>query len=459
MTLKRRIPYVIHGFALLHALVAVLCIVGGSEDSLLLTLLTMAMTVIICMMHSLSVEFTAISVILVNIAGYVLGTDGANILSRVWSSPMAIHACATFLTTEILGWGLHFLAKAFRREPEAPEEVRGSWKRNAPWLLFAFVTVFLLRVAVDIVFHTDLYTGVSISSLMGEFLENSLLIIVMAGVTLLFIRWAGHASGGLTSFVMMLGFILAVSAAAALLHGFGLPLHFHSGLTFRTFLQILVFSILSEVTIYAILYMIDSVFRMRAEVRKEREKSRQAEFQYMILKHQVNPHFLFNSLNTLDSLVQEGDRESTGEFIHKLAGIYRYMLQHEGESLVRLGDELVFASMYAELMKVRFQDSFRVTVDIPEEDKNRQVIPCSVQLLLENILKHNVLSKDNPLEIRIFSNGKEITVENPLIPKLSHGPSTGLGQKYIRRQVKDLSGSDLRVETSGGKYSVSMPLI
>ena len=459
MTLKRRIPYVIHGFAVLHALVTAICIAGGFPDSLLLTLITMAMTVIICMMHGLSVEFTAISVILVNIGGFILGTDGAWLISRISDNELVIRPLATFLTTEILGWAMHLAARALRGKDSGDPEIKRSWRQHAGWLLFAFVTIFLLRIAVDIVFSTGLYSGVSITSLLTEFLGNSILIIFMVAVTLLFIRLVKFPGNRYAAFFLVAGFILLIATAASVIQGFGLPLHFRTGFTFRDFLRLLVFALLAEITFYAVLYLINYLFRMRNEVLKEREKTHQAEFQYMILKHQVNPHFLFNSLNVLDSLVQEGDREKTQEFIHKLAGIYRYMLQHEGDSLVRLGDELLFADMYANLMKVRFPDGFTLKVDIPEEDRNRRVVPCTVQLLIENAIKHNTLSPENPLAIRIFSNGKKLTVVNRIAPKYSHGPSTGLGQKYIRRQYMDLSGEGLEVDTQDGNYSVSLPLL
>ena len=217
---------------------------------------------------------------------------------------------------------------------------------------------------------------------------------------------------------------------------------------FRTFL----FAVLAEATICSVLYMVKLAIEYR-------EEARRSEFRYMVLKHQVNPHFLFNSLNILNSLVLDGRKEEADVFIRKLAGIYRYMTAHEGENLVRLSDELGFTEMYADLLHVRFQGGFMVQMDIRDEDRSRQVIPCSVQLLVENAIKHNIISAEDPLEITIRSNGTELVVSNDIKPKLTHSPSTGLGQKYIRQQYKDLSEKQITIEQTGGVYTVHMPLI
>ena len=372
MTLKRT-PIIIHGFALLHALVTILCLAGGVPDTALLTLLTIAMTVLLGLRYSLTMEITALTVVLVNITGFFLGTLGARLLNHFLPESLWTHAAATFLTTEILGWTMvlfsgHPSVGPIRVEP-----------RKLTWLLVAVTLVFAARIVIDLFFGQD-----------GSSRESF----------------------------------------------------------FRTFL----FAILAEAAICSVLYMVKLAIEYR-------EEARRSEFRYMILKHQVNPHFLFNSLNILDSLVLDSRKEEADVFIRKLAGIYRYMTAHEGESMVRLNDELTFTEMYADLLHVRFQGGFTVRIEIRDEDRNRQVIPCSVQLLVENAIKHNVVSADDPLGITIRTDGTYIIVSNDIKPKLTHVTSTGLGQKYIRQQYKDISERQITIEQTGGTYTVRMPLI
>jgi sensor histidine kinase YesM len=177
------------------------------------------------------------------------------------------------------------------------------------------------------------------------------------------------------------------------------------------------------------------------------------------LKHQVNPHFLFNSLNILDCLICEESPERASAYTHKLAGIYRYMLKSEDEMVVSLRDELVFVGLYVDLLKERFPVGFEVETDVPEELMAKMILPCSIQLLIENATKHNAVGKDNPLIIKIEATGNGIMVSNNIIPKMTKSPSTGLGQKYIRQMYLDLTGKHIEIIETEQKYSITLPLI
>ena len=200
--------------------------------------------------------------------------------------------------------------------------------------------------------------------------------------------------------------------------------------------------------------------------RTDRERTRLAQYSYMKLKQQVNPHFLFNSLNILDCLVKDAPRETASTYIHKLAGMYRYMLRNEDETLVSLRDEMEFVNQYIDMMKLRFPEGLKVEENIPEEALSYSVVPCSVQLLIENATKHNRISPDQPLNIRIFCEGGYIIIDNNLQPKpKSENSSTGLGLKYIHEQYLDLADRDTVVipdaADRNGKlhYIVKLPLL
>ena len=214
-----------------------------------------------------------------------------------------------------------------------------------------------------------------------------------------------------------------------------------------------------ELALFVFLYMVSLIFSMRDEMRRQREDRHRAEFRYMTLKHQVNPHFLFNSLNILDSIVQNGTREEAGEYIHRLARIYRYLLQHGDDDQVRVGDELDFVDQYATLLSIRFPEGLVIDNAVREEDRERMTVPCTLQLLIENATKHNAISAERPLHIRLASDGQFVTVENDLIPKLSTPASTGLGLKYIRQQFIDLSGQEVQVEKTASHFLVRVPLL
>ena len=200
--------------------------------------------------------------------------------------------------------------------------------------------------------------------------------------------------------------------------------------------------------------------------RSDRERTRLAQYSYMKLKQQVNPHFLFNSLNILDCLVKDSSPETASTYIHKLAGMYRYMLRNEDETLVSLREEMEFVNQYIDMMKLRFPEGLKVEEDIPEAELNRSVVPCSVQLLIENATKHNRISAAQPLRIRIFCEDSYIIIDNNLQPKAkSENASTGLGLKYIHEQYLDLADRstvvipDAADENGELHYIVKLPLL
>lgn len=186
-----------------------------------------------------------------------------------------------------------------------------------------------------------------------------------------------------------------------------------------------------------------------------------AQYRYMSLKQQVNPHFLFNSLNSLDCLIQENATEDASRYTHQLADIYRYMLGSGDETMLPLRDEMSFVEKYTDLLRLRFAESFEIEIDIPDEDMKRRVVPCSIQLLVENATKHNAVSPSKPLHISIHSDGDSIIVTNNLIPKIgnSSSPSTGLGLKYIKTRYEDLSEREITVRKTADEYFVQLPLL
>ena len=214
-----------------------------------------------------------------------------------------------------------------------------------------------------------------------------------------------------------------------------------------------------SLTLAVVVVLAEYALRLQRRALAANEQANLAQYRYHKLKQQVNPHFLFNSLNVLDYLIQEQTREDASRYTHKLAEVYRYMIRSEDETTVRLRDEMEFVTKYADLLQVRFPEGLEVQADTPEEAVARSVVPCCVQLLVENALKHNAVQPDHPLRIGISSDGESVTVTNNRIPKFRRVASTGLGLQYIRQQYQDLSGKSITVLEDEQNYTVTLPLL
>ena len=449
----------IHAFALLHAAVTVACALLGIRDSLILTALTMTLTIIISLRRNLTTEFTAIGIVLVNIVGYILGSLGPRLLS--FCHPMLQHALSTFAVTELLGWVLDTLAKHFHPSGSGAHERELSWKKDYGWLIFAAALVFGFRVYIDFVFTAGLFKGADIVTYLFAFLDNAASLLLMIAASIVFVRIGqrrryriGHAV------ITAVAFLAVVALCCAFLVTLDLPFHLRLPMDTGDLLRNSLVALIVETTIFSITYIVSFAVNMQKEVVWQREQRHKAEFRYMTLKNQVDPHFLFNSLNVLDSIVKDGSREEASLYIHKLAHLYHYMMRHEGHRLVSLGEEVEFAKAFCSLMQIRFTEGLRVEYNIREEDLSAKIVPCTLQLLIGNGPKHNATSAGNPLVITVSSDGKNLRVSNNLIPRVTPAhSSSGLGLQYIRNQYRDLAGKEIRVEKTEDTFTVTLPLL
>ncbi|MEO0894886.1 MAG: histidine kinase [Bacteroidota bacterium] len=190
-----------------------------------------------------------------------------------------------------------------------------------------------------------------------------------------------------------------------------------------------------------------------AKQEKERMLAR-----FETLKNQVNPHFLFNSLNVLSSLVHE-DPELAESFISKLTRVYRYVLDLKDETLVPLERELNFASSYFFLQQIRFGNNLQMYIEVPEIHKQLLLPPLSLQLLMENAIKHNIISGENPLRIELFLEKHEFVVRNNFQARKEMIHSTGIGQSNLREQYRLLTDREPIFGIEGEYYVARLPLI
>ena len=176
------------------------------------------------------------------------------------------------------------------------------------------------------------------------------------------------------------------------------------------------------------------------------------------LRTQVNPHFLFNNLNTLSSLIPENPEHAV-DFVQELSKVYRHILEVKDEKSISLKDELEVLNAYTFLLKTRFDKNLQVNINIPPEKMQQKIVPLSLQILMENAIKHNIVSADKPLHIDVFTENGSLVVSNNLQMKKQINESTGIGLDNIRNRYKLLSNKPVKVTESETNFTVSIPLI
>ncbi|WP_020530222.1 histidine kinase [Flexithrix dorotheae] len=194
-------------------------------------------------------------------------------------------------------------------------------------------------------------------------------------------------------------------------------------------------------------------------VKTERQEKENVIAQLENLKNQVNPHFLFNALNVLSALVGK-DAKLARKFVQKLSRVYRYALEHKDQIVVTLSDEIKYIKNYVFLQKIRFNEGLVVADQIAEEKLNLYIPPSAVQLIVENAIKHNVISSDNPLTIEIFVDEHDfLVVKNNLQLREDSVQSTGVGQQNLLTRYQYLSNKSPEFYQKDGFFYSKIPLL
>ena len=191
--------------------------------------------------------------------------------------------------------------------------------------------------------------------------------------------------------------------------------------------------------------------------REQKLREEKLIFQNETLKNQVNPHFLFNSLNTLSALVST-QPEVAEEFINRLSSIYRYILENSSKDRVPLAVEISFISDYFYLHKIRDDGKIQLEILINDPD-NYEILPVSLQILVENAVKHNKATRESPLKISIYIENKHVVVKNNLQKMGVNLPSTKIGLKNLAQRVNLITGKVLIIEETNTDFIVKIPLL
>ncbi len=226
-----------------------------------------------------------------------------------------------------------------------------------------------------------------------------------------------------------------------------------------TMVMVEVRGILITITFYMFIQLLyQSYHNQQVSIELERSKMDNLGAQYELLKQQVNPHFLFNSLNTLKYMVESRD-EHTVEFVLKLSDFYRFTLESRKLNLIKLGEELKIMDAYVFLLKARFEEGIDLSVDIDPQLQQTWIPPFTLQLLVENCIKHNVVSLERPLQIKIFSEGDFIVVQNQIQLKRTPEASTGMGLENINQRYTHLLDKKIIIQPNDTLFTIKLPVI
>ena len=216
----------------------------------------------------------------------------------------------------------------------------------------------------------------------------------------------------------------------------------------------------TELIIGMVIYLIILSSRFAKKMKEfymesQKDKEEIDKYKYATLKNQVNPHFLFNSLNVLSGMIYK-DVDKADDFIAKLANIYRYVLDVQDEEVVSANKETVFIKDYLFLLSTRFGKNLQYEITA---QSSKMIIPMALQILIENAIKHNVISDEKPLKIMISNDENYIFVSNEIQPKSDKADSHGLGIENIKARYKYLTTKEVVINNSEKKFEVRIPLL
>jgi len=452
---KLRYSAVIHGFAALHVIATYFSFTSGILDSRLITPLTLLMTIFICIAGNVNFKMSSVLLIFSNLTGYMTGMklmrDIAHLLN---ATELVTQMIASGLTTELVGWCTVLFIKASgnRFKRDANETKPGRYLSS---LFMAMIGIYVFRFLISILTTNEILGKYTIYGYTTRYFNNSILFVTMLIVNTILVRalnskkfgktWLRTVTGTVSVIVMALASALICQYSYAVDHNLVFPDRLE-------YMKYFIVGLLTEIGLIFLIVLIITAF-------ESKYNAQQAKYHYISLKNQLSPHFLINSLNVLNALIQSDRKNDAEEYIHKLADIYQYYMMTEDTGLISLEKEMENLDNYISLLNVRFNRSLIVNNGIMKSDLSKEVVPRTIQLLVENAVKHNSLMEDKPLVVDIFSDGNMITVRNNIRPRYSKTKSNGIGLHYIKEQYKLHCGKDILISVTSEYFTVRLPLI
>lgn len=200
--------------------------------------------------------------------------------------------------------------------------------------------------------------------------------------------------------------------------------------------------------------------KQKKELEIEQLKTENLESRYVALTNQINPHFFFNSLNGLSSLIRKKNEDNAIEYVNKLSDVFRYVLQSDKKSIVTLGEELECVAALFYMMEVRFANKLVFHIQVKEEHKNLRLPVLSLLPIIDNVVVHNIIDSEHKMEVFIYLNeDMELTVSNPIYPKLTVPNTNGTGLKNLENRFMLLMNNKIKILNDGKTFMVCLPLI
>lgn len=447
-------------FALCHFGVALVSRTLHYYDDIPLTILTILMVIVVAMNNRTRVDIMAILTMVATLLGFVIGSWLRGPMEDLVQSDLFAPAVSTFIITMVLGISIDIITIRVKRLRSIDQNISIRPKH----IVAVGLSILILRMGYVVMDRAGIFTeNMLLDNILNIVVNSWALLLLLAGNIVLTIHISKQqktaSKNSYTATLVVLISSLVIPLLTTLIVFFDVPYFSSRFSTLVDFVQVLSAALLIDLIIITICYLVHMSIVSHQRLREEREQKHRSEYQYERLKQQINPHFLFNSLGILDYLVQEQETERARAFIHKLAGMYRYMLSNDQKPLVKLSEELDFTGKYIDLIKERFTEGVVTEINIPSHLYDSCVVPCALQLLVENATKHNVVSPDMPLTISIVVEGEWIVVRNNLQERTHGQPSTYLGLENIRRQYQDITGSSIVVEKSEREFIVKLPIV
>ena len=447
-------------FALCHFGVAIVSRLFHYYDDIPLTILTILMVIVVAMNNRTRVDIMAILTMVVTLLGFVIGSWLREPMGALVQNDVFAPAISTFVITTVLGFSTDIITIRVKRLRSNDSGLSISPRH----IVAVGLSILILRMGYVVMDRAGIFTeNMLLDNILNIVVNSWALLLLLVGNIVLTIHISKQKKSNYrrsyTATLVVIISSLVIPLLTTLVVYFDVP-YFHSQFTTLTdFVRVLSAALIIDLIVITICYLVHMSILSHQRLREEREQKHRSEYQYERLKQQINPHFLFNSLGILDYLVQEQETERASAFIHKLAGMYRYMLSNDLKPLVKLSEELDFTGKYIDLIKERFTEGVVTEIDIPNDMYDSCVVPCALQLLVENATKHNIVSQELPLTISIRIEGEWIVVRNNLQPRTHGQPSTHLGLENIRRQYQDITGSNIVVEKSDSEFIVKLPIV
>ncbi|UAN00063.1 2TM domain-containing protein [Polaribacter litorisediminis] len=276
-------------------------------------------------------------------------------------------------------------------------------------------------------------------------------------------NWIDHTNtriwaGIIATIVYTIPIVLAINYVNFILISGNNPDRFFQGNSIWQHVFYVILSFGVSAFLHARGFMIQWKKSVKQESTKQEIVAKTETAKFESLKNQLDPHFLFNSLNVLTSLIGENPAQAE-KFTTRLSKVYRYVLEQRNKDLVPVSEELKFANIYMQLLGMRFEEAVKFHIPDNISDTELKIVPLSLQLLLENAVKHNVVSPSKPLTIHIYQEDRYLIIENNINPKEAIGKSTKVGLQNIVDRYGLITQKGVKIENNNKTFKVSLPLL